>query len=60
LKTYGLILADNGSDWYISGAPDPRWSDEQLHDLFGRIRGSDFEAVDESSLIVDINSGQAR
>jgi hypothetical protein len=49
LKTYGMILADNGSSWYISGAPDPRWSNDDLHTL-GRITGSDFEVVDTSSL----------
>jgi len=49
LKTYGMILADNGSNWYISGAPDPRWSNDALHAL-GGIKGSDFEVVDTSSL----------
>jgi hypothetical protein len=49
LKTYGLILADNGSSWYISGAPNPRWSDDQLHQL-GRLHGSDFQVVDTRSL----------
>ena len=49
LKTYGLILADNGSSWYISGAPNPRWSDDQLHQL-GRLSGRDFEVVDTRSL----------
>jgi hypothetical protein len=49
LKTYGMILADNGSSWYISGAPDPRWSNDDLHTL-GRITGADFEVVDTSSL----------
>jgi hypothetical protein len=49
LKTYGMILADNGSNWYISGAPDPRWSNDALHTL-GRITGADFEVVDTSSL----------
>lgn len=49
LKTYGMILADNGSDWYISGAPDPHWSNDALHAL-GGIKGSDFEVVDTSSL----------
>ncbi len=33
LKTYGMILADNGSDWYLSGAPDARWDDDQLNAL---------------------------
>jgi hypothetical protein len=49
LKRYGMILADNGSPWYVSGAPDPRWSNDQLHSL-GRVTGSDFEVVDTSSL----------
>jgi hypothetical protein len=49
LKTYGMILADNGSNWYISGAPSPHWSNDDLHSL-GRVTGSDFEVVDTSSL----------
>jgi hypothetical protein len=49
LKRYGMILADNGSPWFVSGAPDGRWSNEQLHTL-GRVTGADFEAVDTSSL----------
>ncbi len=49
LKRYGMILADNGSPWYISGAPDPGWSNEQLHSL-DRIVGADFEVVDTSRL----------
>jgi hypothetical protein len=44
LKRYGMILADNGSPWYVSGAPDPRWSNDQLHAL-GRVPGSAFEVV---------------
>jgi hypothetical protein len=44
LKRYGMLVADNGSDWYISGAPDPRWSNEQLHTLH-RVPGSAFEVV---------------
>jgi hypothetical protein len=44
LKRYGMILADNGSDWFISGAPDPRWDDEALGQL-SRIKGSDLEVV---------------
>lgn len=44
LKTYGMFLADNGSDWYLSGAPDPRWSDDELATISG-IKGSDFEVV---------------
>jgi hypothetical protein len=49
LKTYGMILADNGSSWYISGAPNPKWSNDDLHTL-GQITGADFEVVDTSSL----------
>jgi hypothetical protein len=49
LKTYGMILADNGSNWYISGAPNPHWSNDDLHSL-GRITGSMFDVVDTSSL----------
>jgi hypothetical protein len=44
LKTYGMIVADNGSDWYLSGAPDVRWSDTELNTL-KTVRGSDFEVV---------------
>jgi len=44
LKRYGLIVADNGSSWYITGAPDPRWNDADLHQL-GSVPGSAFEAV---------------
>ena len=58
LKRYGMIVADNGSSWYISGAPDNRWNNNDLHAL-GSITGSDFEVVDESSLQVGANSGQA-
>ena len=49
LKRYGMILADNGSPWFISGAPDPRWSNDDLHSL-GRVTGADFEVVDTSGL----------
>ncbi|MFI5200398.1 MAG: hypothetical protein ACHQXL_08505, partial [Candidatus Limnocylindrales bacterium] len=49
LKDYGMILADNGSPWYISGASDPHWNDDVLHTL-GQIKGSDFEVVDTSGL----------
>jgi hypothetical protein len=58
LKHYGMIVADNGSSWYISGAPDNRWNNDDLH-MLGTMPGSDFEAVDESSLQVNVNSGQA-
>jgi hypothetical protein len=49
LKRFGLIVADNGSSWYVTGAPDPGWADDDLHSL-RRVRGADFEVVDTSSL----------
>jgi hypothetical protein len=50
LKMYGMIVADNGSDWFISGAPDPRWNDDALHKI-GKIKGHDFEAVDTGPIM---------
>jgi len=58
MKTYGLILADNGSNWFISGAPDERWDNDILREL-RQVEGINFEAVDVSSLMVDPGSGQA-
>ena len=49
LKRYGMVVADNGSNWYISGAPSPGWSNDQLHTP-SRVKGSSFEVVDTSSL----------
>lgn len=57
LKTYGMIIADNGSNWYISGVPDEHWDNDILHSL-GSVKGSDFEAVDSSGLMVLPDSGQ--
>lgn len=59
LQKYGMMLADNGSAWFVSGATDAAWDDEMLDEL-KQLRGSDFEAVDVSSLQVDPDSGQAR
>ena len=59
LKTYGMILADNGSPWFISGVPDELWDNDVLHQLH-QVPGSSFEAVDVSSLMLDPNSGQVR
>ncbi len=59
MKTYGLILADNGSAWYVSGVPDSRWDNDMLVSELARVQGSDFEAVDVSSLMVDPDSGLA-
>ena len=49
LKRYGMILADNGSPWYIGGAPDSRWDDDEMHRLQD-LTGADFEVVDTGSL----------
>ena len=57
MKTYGIINADNGSPWFVSGAPDERWDNDVLHEL-DFLTGNDFEAVDSSSLQVSANSGQ--
>jgi hypothetical protein len=59
LKTYGMLLADNGSDWFFSGVPDDQWDNDDLHALQDGITDADFEAVDLASLIVDPDSGQA-
>jgi hypothetical protein len=50
LKRYGMILADNGSAYYVSGAPDPRWDDDDLHDLHA-IKGSMFEVVNTTGFV---------
>ncbi len=59
---YGLIVADNGSDWYFQGTEDSGWNtppyDQMIADL-KRVPASEFEAVDESALMVDPNSAQA-
>jgi hypothetical protein len=49
LKRYGMILADNGAPWYISGAPDRHWNNDALH-LLDHLAGRDFEVVDTTSL----------
>jgi hypothetical protein len=59
LKTYGAIVADNGSAWYVSGTQDDRWDNDQLQRL-GTLSGADFEAVDVSALRVSSGSGEAR
>ena len=49
LQEYGVIVADNGSDWFVSGVPDPRWSNDELHTLH-RVPGSAFEVVDPAAI----------
>ena len=58
LKTYGMIVADNGSPWFIQGIPSSLWNNTTLHDLTA-ITGSDFDVVDESCLMVSPNSAAA-
>jgi hypothetical protein len=45
LQTYGMLLADNGSNWFVTGAPDPNWDVDGIHTAFGQLHGGDFEAV---------------
>jgi hypothetical protein len=59
-QTYGVILADNGSNWFISGAPDERWNNDWLLGFFGQLHGSDFEAVDVSAMQAFPNSGAVK
>lgn len=59
LKTYGMILADNGSNWFLSGTQDEAWDNDVLSSI-SKVKGSDFEAVDSSSLIVNPDSGEAK
>ena len=59
MKEYGIMLADNGSNWYVSGAPDERWDNDMLH-LLDVLRGNDFEAVDTSVLMMDPNSAEVK
>jgi hypothetical protein len=56
LKKYGMMVADNGTDWYLSGVPDPRWDDDELS-IINDIPGSAFEVVDVSGLQLDPDSG---
>jgi hypothetical protein len=58
MQTYGLILADNGSNWFFQGTADTRWTATEVNQL-KQIPASDFVAVDESCLMVSPNSGQA-
>jgi hypothetical protein len=58
MKTYGLILADNGSNWYFQGTADTRWTYTEV-DQLKAIPANQFAAVDESCLMINPNSGQA-
>jgi hypothetical protein len=54
-----MVLSDNGGSWYVSGALDSRWSN-RIPAEFATLHGSDFEAVDESGLMISSDSGQAK
>ncbi len=58
MKTYGLVLADNGSNWFFQGTADTRWTTAEV-DQLKQIPASAFVAVDESCLMVAPNSGEA-
>jgi len=59
LQIYGMMLADNGSAWYLNGVPDERWDNDALHEM-DRIQGWQFEAVDVSGLRIEPDSGRTR
>lgn len=59
LQAYGMMLADNGSPWFLSGVPDDRWDNDTLREM-SRVQGRDFEAVDVTGLMVNLESAQAR
>lgn len=59
LKEYGMVLSDNGGNWYVSGALDSRWA-SSIPGEMATLHGSDFEAVDVSGLMISSDSGQAR
>ena len=60
MKKYGIILADNGSNWFFTGAPDNRWNNDVLASQFKKVLGSNFEAVDCSKLMKAVNSGEVK
>lgn len=60
LKEYGMMIADHGTNWYLSGVPDERWDNDDLRLLSDAIHGSDFECVDVSSLMITHDSGRVR
>ena len=52
LKHYGMFVADNGGDWFLSGAPDPRWNDRALRAL-KKVKGRDFEVVKMGTIVTE-------
>jgi hypothetical protein len=54
LKTYGMFLADNGSNWYISGAPDDRWNNDRLRSELASVKGRDMEVIKMTGLVTQV------
>lgn len=52
LKRYGMILADNGGNWYLSGAPHPKWPDDAI-DTLKRVKGKDFEVIRIGNIVAE-------
>jgi hypothetical protein len=53
LKSYGMLVADNGSDWFLSGAPDARWNNDRLVSELGSVKGTNFEVVRMDGLVTN-------
>ena len=51
MKTYGMFVADNGSNWFISGAPDSRWDNDRLNSELAQVKGNQFEVVRMDGLV---------
>jgi len=51
MKTYGMFVADNGSNWFVSGAPDDRWNNDKLVSELGSVKGASFEVVRMDGLV---------
>ncbi len=51
MKTYGMIVADNGSSWFVSGAPDSRWNNSRLVTELAQVKGANFEVVRMDGLV---------
>ena len=52
MKTYGMLVADNGSNWFVSGAPDDRWNNDKLLAELGSVKGASFEVVRMDGLVL--------
>ena len=52
MKTYGMLVADNGSNWFVSGAPDDRWNNDKLLAELGSVKGASFEVVRMDRLVL--------